>query len=106
MVCMLFPQFLRYYKIDHFRNAGQDMQDFTRLEFVKPVSLGIFLLLLLLAKIALFLLLCALLLMLVRSVRNMAVVIGAGIGTVGLAVLLLWYFHMDLAIVFIRMFAF
>lgn len=104
MVCMLIPQFLGYYKIDHFRNAGQDMRDFTQLQFHTAVSLGMFILLLFAAKMVLFILVYALLILLIRNVRNMAVVIGAGIGAVGLTVLLLWYFQMDLAMFFIRMF--
>lgn len=105
MISMLIPQFLRYFKIDHFQNAGQDMKDFTQLRFGTSVSLGIFLLLLIVSKITLFIVVYVLLLLLVRNARNMAMVVGAGIGMIGLTVLLLWYFRMDLAIVFIRMFS-
>ncbi|MDE7425254.1 MAG: hypothetical protein K2N51_16460 [Lachnospiraceae bacterium] len=105
VLCTLIPQFLRYHKIDHFESARQKLQDFTMLELNTSLSIGTFVLLLLLVKILLFILACRLLLMLVRRVCNMELVIGAGAGCIGLVILLLWYFRIDLTIVSLRAFS-
>ena len=103
MLCMLIPQFLRYYKIDHFENIGQKLSDFTSVGFQVPISLGCFLVLLVLVKMVAFFFFCEIMIMLIRKVHNTAIVIGAGIGSVGMVVLLLWYFHMDLTVLLMRM---
>lgn len=100
----LLPQILRYYSIDQFQNAAQKLSDITSMGIHTSMRLGIFMLLLCLAKIAAFVLTCRLLVMLIRKVPNTSIVIGVGVGSIGLVVLLLWYFHMDLAILFLRMF--
>lgn len=105
MICTLVPQVLRYCKIDHLKNAGQKMKDFTMLGLDTSISLGMFMLFLILVKAAFFIFVCGLLLILVRKVHNTAVVLGAGVGCIGLVVLLLWYFNMDLTIFFLKMFS-
>ncbi|MBD5088044.1 MAG: hypothetical protein HDT30_04410 [Clostridiales bacterium] len=105
MLCTLIPQFLHYYKIDYLQNARQKLQDFTQLELHISISVGIFMLFLLLAKVALFILICGLLLILVRRVHNTSIVIGSGVGCIGLVILLLWYFRIDLSIFFLKAFS-
>lgn len=103
MLCTLFPQILRYLKIDYFKNAGQKLSDFTMLELNTTISLGGFMLLVFLIKLAFFMISFWVLIILIRKIQNVAIVIGAGVGCVGLGVLLLWYFHVDVTIFFLKM---
>ena len=104
MICMLIPQFLRYYKIDCFENLGQKLSDFTLIGFQVPIPLGCFLVILLLVKSVVLIFFFEMMIMLVRKVHNTAIVIGSSIGFVGMIVLLLWYFHMDLTVLLMRIF--
>lgn len=103
MVCVLVPQILRYYRIDHFQNIRQQLSDFTLVGWKESLSVGSFIILIFLAKMILFMMVCSLLLKLVRRVHNAVIVIGIGVCCIGIAVLLLWYFHMDITIFFARM---
>ncbi len=105
VLCTLFPQALHYFRIDYLKNAGQKLSDFTMLELNTSISLGGFILLIFLIKISLFIIICWLLIVLIRKIQNAAIVIGTGIGCAGLGVLLLWYFHMDVTIFFLKMFS-
>ena len=104
LICMLIPQFLRYYNIDQFQSAAQKLSDFTSLGFMSSMCVGSFLALLLVVKIFVFVIVCELLVRLARKVPNASMVVGAGVGSVVLVTLLLWYFHVDLTILILRMF--
>lgn len=104
VLCVLLPQFLRYLRIDHFENAEQALSDFTMTAFSSGLSVGAFIVLLMLAKAAVFVILCVLLLALVRRVHNTAIILGAGVGCVGLTVLLMWYFGRDLTVIGLGLF--
>ena len=105
VLCVGIPQILRYFAIDGFTNAGQRLSDFTSIELNTSLTVGAFLVLLFLGKLLLFALAFALVLLLVKKVHNHAVIIGTSICTVGIAVLLLWYFKKDLAAIMIQIFS-
>lgn len=103
MLCMFLPQFLRYYRIDGFQSGAQKLSYFTQTEWSTSLWLEIGILFLFLLKIGLFVLLFALLLMLIKRVHNTSIIIGAGVGGIGLVILFLWYFHIDLTIFLLGM---
>ena len=103
LISMLIPQCMRYYNIDHFKSVKQSLADITSLHFTTTMSVGSFLFILLLAKIVLFGIVCGFLFLLVRKIPNASIVIGIGVGLIGVAILLLWYFHMDMTIFILRM---
>lgn len=103
LICMLVPQFLRYYNIDQFQSTAQKLSDFTSLGFMSSMCVGNFLALLLVIKILVFVIVCSLLVRLSRKVSNASMIVGAGVGAIALVTLLLWYFHVDLTVLILHM---
>ena len=98
IICGLLPQIIRYANVEQFRTMGQSMRDITMLNCNASISLGKFLVIVWTIKAFLEGVVGAILLFLVRKIQNIAMIIGIGVGTVGLAVLLLLYCNMDVTI--------
>lgn len=95
------PLFLRYYRIDHFSTAMHRLCDFTTQNFTSSMVLGVMVVCVFMLKACSFFAVCLLGKKLAGIVKNEMAAIFVGIGTLGLAALVLYHFKWDFNMIFL-----